>query len=379
MFDYEHEGDLSMAHVFKSFEIRYPDIWAETNFLALVGTLSRFVMSSDDVVAKIKHGDDTQVMTNKLNDGATILWVKDDGGILVLTMPLQSRDVDTQYTVDDQECRESSMITKTWTQMFGSIPGAVCREAGVVFFIQNDTIRYIYHRNVNSFDSSWITQRDQPVLCAPSNTTTGMNNNNNNYNNNVCKYWHESRTEIVWKKVHISNGYNLRYMIETIADSVDSALLVPCPRLILYLFLSTIILKYRYSFCNHFSSKLYAYPEMIKPEKLQRLLEVWSCFIAGQEIRYCKNTERHADNKYRVYEIELNKVMRGGDKVTRLVSWQFIPEDTELHVFDTFRPYENGYALLPGDEKGNPYELRTRFLLSDFLSDVLLRIDTFLS
>lgn len=379
MFDCEFEKEESIAHTFKSFEFRYPEIWVETDFRALVETLSRFVMSSDLVTAKVKHGEDTQIMTNMPTYYATLLWVKDDGGVMVLIMPEQlSSDADSHYcyTVDsyNERSREtSSMITKTWKQMFGAVPGAVCEEAGVVFFIKNDTIRYIYHRNVNAFDSSWVKQKEQPVFCTPqSNTGMGI----------VRTYWHESRTEMVYRKVRISDGYNLRCVIETIADSVDSALLISCPRLILYLLLSAVILKYRYSFCSHFASKFFAYAEMFKPEMLHRLLEVWSCFVAGQEIRYCMFTERHADNKYRIYEVELNNVVRGTrgggcDKVNRLVSWQFIPEENELHVFDTFRPYENGYELLPGDKMGNPYELRTR--MGDFISDVLLRIDTVLS
>ena len=63
-------------------------MWVETNFCALVATLSKFVLSNDSVVAKIKHGDETQVLANKIpNVHPNLLWVKDDGSIMVLTMP----------------------------------------------------------------------------------------------------------------------------------------------------------------------------------------------------------------------------------------------------------------------------------------------------
>jgi hypothetical protein len=386
LYDCIHEKDESIAHRFKSFEFRYHhDMWVETNFCALVATLSKFVLSNDSVVAKIKHGDETQVLANKIpNVHPNLLWVKDDGSIMVLTMPdNNNNNADTQYSVDSSssssgcgksydECRENSMFTKTWSQMFGSIPGADCSDAGVVFFIKNDVIRYIYHRNVNAFDSNWKQCNSEPVYCCTVKSCMS---------DNLRGYWHQSSIETRIKKTHISNGYNLRYMIETIADSVDREMLVPCPRLILYIFLSVIILKYRYSFCNHFGSRFYATVEMFKPDKLKRMLEVWTCFIAGQEIAYRTNTVRHmSDTRHRVHEIELNDVVRGGDKAKRLVSWQFIPEDEDLHVFDTFRPYENGYALLSGDKVGNPYDLRTRLVESSSTktSDLLLRIDTFL-
>ena len=370
LYDIEHEQDQDICNTFKSFELRYPYIWNEISFIQLVNILCKFVISDDLVVAKIKQGDENQILTTTMTSDFSLLWVKDDGSIMVLVMPMQSSDPDTQYSVDLSgsyyECKVNTMITKTWTEMFSSIPQAECKNAGVVFFIKNNTIRYIYHRNVNAFDSDWNQKSDQPVLCCAVDSAMSEK---------TCKYWRQSRIETRIKKVHISDGYNLNYLMETIANSIDRDLLVPHPRLILYLFLSVVILKYRYSFCKDFASKFFSVSKMFKPEKLHRMLEVWTCFIAGQEIKYGMKMERLINSKYRIYEIELHDVVQGDLKrVKRLVSWQFIPEEENLHVYDSFRPHENGYALFPIDDIGNPYDIRSK--VNGKISDFLLRIDT---
>jgi hypothetical protein len=363
--------DASSGIAEKGLEIRCYDLFVEKNFQRLVGQLTDFIASSAGTQTWIKDGTETQILSQPPCHRHLFLWVFDDDYIIAIRMPEREDNfMENQYRVNAGieggrgylSAINNCMLTKTWNRVFESIPLAKCKNAGVVFFVQGDMIRYICARNVNIFNSDWERGMKGTVIWC----------------DNAGSSWHETKIAPVIEcinKPYIADGTRLRDMVQIIADSVDPSLMKTRRKLVVYLGLSVILLKNIYNLQNYFDYKLYCESCMFKHARLMDVLKNWTLYISGQETLR-RSRERYRGMKYGVFEMSLNKVIEedGNTLGDRFVSWQFVPERCMLSAFDSIKASD---SLPLNDQPGNYIDLRAgRPTIDTRLSELLLRIDT---
>lgn len=367
-----NSGSKTVSTPMKNFELIDARLFKESTFQLLVGSLTDFITSTSSAETWLKDNTTTQVLSRSQEFPLlTWLWVFDDENIIVLLMPNPEKNqIEAQYCTNGGEghrFNERNMYTKTWNEMFASIPGVQCKNAGVIFFICGNMIRHICARNINMYNSNWTTGGNQPVIwCNPSESL------HRTWREAKISHWIESL-----EQPYIADGHRLREVVKETALSVDHALLKTRPRLVLYLCLSILVMKSSYNSYHHMEQSFYCERTMIKRERLKFMLGKWTAYIAGQDYMSLPGSvkERYEDTEHSIIDVQMKNVGLQGSMRERYISWQFIPEKSTLSVFDT----ENIWPDLPEeDSPGNYIDLRAE-PSQDSITKLLLRINTIFS
>ncbi len=345
-------ANLKNSNIIESFDIRCLNLFTEKSFRRLVGTLTNFITSTTDSVTWIKDsGFDRHILSRAHRCKPIFLWIRDDDFIIVIKMPSSGDNLlgdGSDFENEDIAPFESSELewqAQTWNDMFGSIQGARCENAGIVFLISGDRIRYICARNVNMFDSYWASGHPElPVIwCKP------------DADLRFC--WHETKVQQTTRKLnapYLPNGSRIRDMVEDTTHYIDTDRLKSHPKLLIYICLSVMLTKDFYNRKSLLNSCFYCERNMFQSDGWLTLLRSWTAYILGQsESHAFKEKYKGSINSifcFNVHNVEIN-----GTPTARQISWQFNPIRFELEVFDSVK---QGTKLQNKDTPGTRIDLR---------------------
>lgn len=364
MSDQAHDDNPDFCNVFTNFDVRYIDSFAIRNFQTLVGELSRFVFSNS--LVKTYTTDDTgrKVISRFSDLGIKSLWVADDDFILVLHLPVSaSKNMGDQFVVNRMASNYSDqgqLIFRTWNEMFADVSGAKCKNAGVVFLIIDDTIRFMYHRNLNAPFNIFKQGPSEPVIWYNSKRA-------------VMGNYRLSKIEMTLKCFHqpfISDGINLRRMVKATVEGVDPQESILHTRTILYFCTAAIHLKNNYNLCQRMNYELHANPDMFQLCELDQMFRIWTGYICGQH-QVQSSYKKFIHHRSAIYSFRLHGVLCLGLSKDREISWQFSDTRNRLSVSDS---REHDEEILNEDLPGNALDLRAGIF--DPAPKRLLRIDT---
>ena len=365
MSDELHGQTPDILKVFTHFDIRFIDSFAIRNFQTLVGELSKFVFSNSLVKTYATDASGRKVISRFSDLSIKSLWVADDDFILVLHLPVSSsKRMGEQFVVNRKASYNSDqgqMIFRTWNEMFSDVSGAKCKNAGVVFVIIDDTIRFMYHRNINAPFSFFNQGPTEPVIWYdPKCAVMGK------YRSTKIKM-----TLYCFHQPFISDGMNLRKMVKATVEAVDPQELILHTRTILYFCTAAIHLKNNCNLCKHMNDEFHANPDMFQLRELGEMFRIWTGYISGQhEAQLSKAKFIH--HRSAIYSYTLHPVLCQGQGKNREISWQFADDENRLYVYDSCTHEDD---ILDGDLPGNGMDLRTAGNF-DPAPKRLLRIDT---
>lgn len=324
-------GDKSLAdNTFEPFEIRCRNLFIENDLQLLVGTLTDFITSTMFAETWVKDGNRQQIISKSPEFKSVWLWVRDDDFIVVTKMPMpEDNSLNEQYCLNwggESRYNEKYMYTKTWNEMFSEIPGAQCQNSEVVFFIVGDMIRCICARNVNMFDGSWHSGKTGlPVIwCEPE--------------NDLQRRWCEVKISPEMRKLtspYIPDCSRLREMVEITAQSINKQLLEIRPKILIFLCLSVLILKDHYNTNQILSMEFYCERSMFISDQLTGLLRKWTAYILGQKESY-DSREKFKGREDSLFCFRVNTANNKKVAKNRQITWQFVPDNRKLVVYDTF-------------------------------------------
>ncbi len=368
-----HNKCVFVSKEMESFDIRCLNLFIEKNFRRLVGTLTDFITSTTDAVTWVNEvWNDCQVLSKSPECKPVLLWIRDDDFIIIIKMPSLNNSLQDDGSDSENEDTQfgfsgSKWQARTWNDMFGSIEGTRCENAGVVFLICDDRIRYICARNVNMFDSDWRSgHRTLPVIwCKPGADLQ------------FC--WHEAKTCQRIRKLkapYLPDGNRIRDMVEDTVFYIDQDRLKTHPKLLIYMCLCVILTKDSYNRSNLLDTCFYCERNMFELDGWKPLLRSWTAYILGQ---YESNNykEKYKDSQNSIFCFNVHKVEINGVSRARQISWQFIPETSRLEGFDSLR---QPTKLHKNDLPGNRVDLRaggvTEHYNKDNCRSLSLGIDT---
>jgi len=328
-----------------------------------VGTLANFITSASDGITWVKRDgiysskkEPPKIFSKPAEDKGylVLLWVRDDDYIIVIKMPKQKNNhPGSEFLAEDEESTAArDMEIKTWNEMFGSIQSAQCHNAGVIFLILNDRIRYVCARNVNMFDSDWTTGENHlPVIwCEP--------------DADLQYVWRE--TKICHKirrleEPYIADGNGLRDMVEDTAENLADGWKPEHPKLLIYLCLSVFFMKNWYNHRRRVDFRFFCERCMFEGnDGMIRAMRAWTAYILGQNKSY-QYKEKYKGSEDSIICFDVHKVLVRGILRPRQISWQFIPGKPWVEVIDSLR------GLLPADlpkedMPGNRTDLRSSMM-----------------
>jgi hypothetical protein len=355
---------------FHSFDILHVDAWAKSDFKEIVSDLAQIVFSELWVDCKLFQKSQTKVITiTSYND--MLVWVKDDESILALIMPERFfLDVEERFTFDKCWWQDDSRTMKllTWNEMFDCTEDVRVNDAGVVFLILDDMIRYVYYRNINADPDGWKNQKRNVIVCMPDDL--------------YQRYFTFARqiNMMYVRPPYIANGTRLRELVRRISHSVDRQLLPTNIKLILCVVLDALFHKNKYNldYGNKIDHNMNMCKEWFDPDKLRDLISAWTAFVSGQESCTFKN-EKFSGSAFSIYEVRMHDRVMIEEKtvIKRSAYWQFIPQKEMVSVFEAHPTYKGTHTTLaPEDMPGNCFDLRAQSTTKETCSRLLMRINT---
>lgn len=371
--NYKHDKEKELGRYdrnacFDSFDIIHLDAWAKSDFKEIVSDLAQIVLSERWVNCKLYNDDSKKVITiSGYND--MLIWVKDDESILALIMPEHTfLPIGDRFTFDRERLSDESRLMKllTWNEMFESVDDVAVRDAGVVFLVLDDMIRYVYFRNINADRRRWEGVERPVTVMMPDD----MYRTYNTFTRKI--------SVLVVHSPFIANGMRLRELVSCISGSVERQYMPTNIKLILCLVLSALCHKneYNFSYNNKVNYTMSIWKDWFVPEKLLDLISMWTAYISGQELCSFQKVKFN-NSEFSIYEVKMHDRVNfiKGTKVERHAYWQFIPQKGEVTVFEDTAFNGDSTLLDFNDHPGNCIDLRARST-DETWSNLLMRINT---